>query len=63
MPKVKWHGMEVIMEYVSEIMIGGLIAIYAGYVIVKKVKNMKAGKFCDCGCGDCSSKASCGIKK
>lgn len=39
--------------------IGALIAIYAGYVIYKKVKDMKAGKFCNCGSKDCPSKSKC----
>jgi hypothetical protein len=39
--------------------IGALIIAYAGYVIYKKIKDIKAGKFCSCGCGDCPSKAKC----
>jgi hypothetical protein len=42
-----------------EFVIGGIIAIYAGYVIYKKVKDRKAGKFCSCGCGDCPAKGKC----
>lgn len=37
-------------------LIGALIAAYAVYVIYKKAKDAKAGKFCSCGCGDCPSK-------
>lgn len=43
------------MSYV----IGTLIAMYAGFVIYKKVKDVKAGKFCSCGCGDCPTKSKC----
>lgn len=34
---------------------GGLIA-YCAWIIYKKVKNAKNGKFCSCGCQDCPSK-------
>lgn len=44
------------------IVIGALIAIYAGFIIYKKVKDFKNGKFCSCGCGDCPSKAKCSDK-
>lgn len=37
-------------------LIGALIAVYAAYVIHKKVKDAKAGKYCSCGCSDCPSK-------
>lgn len=36
-----------------------LIASYAGYVIYKKVKDIKKGKFCNCGCEKCPSKNKC----
>jgi len=39
--------------------IGAAIAIYVIYIIYKKVKDIKAGKFCSCGCGDCPSKEKC----
>ncbi len=39
--------------------IGALLALYTGYVIYKKVKDIKAGKFCSCGCSDCPSKSKC----
>ena len=38
----------------AELIIGGLIAVWAGYVIYKKVKDMKKGKFCSCGCESCT---------
>lgn len=41
------------------IIIVGLIALYASYVIYKKVKEMKNGKFCGCGCSGCPSSKSC----
>lgn len=39
------------------------IAIYAGFVIRKKYKDVKKGKFCNCGCSDCPSGAVCHGKK
>ncbi|MGM9977781.1 MAG: FeoB-associated Cys-rich membrane protein [Clostridium sp.] len=36
-----------------------LIVSYAGYVIYKKVKDIKKGKFCSCGCENCPSKNKC----
>lgn len=40
---------------IATIIIGILIASYAGIVIIKKAKDMKNGKFCSCGCSDCTS--------
>ena len=40
----------------ATIIIVALIAIYCFRVIRKKVKDIKRGKFCDCGCQDCASK-------
>lgn len=37
----------------------GIIFIYAGFIIYKKVKDIKAGKYCSCGCGDCPSAKRC----
>lgn len=31
-----------------------LIIVYTVFVIYKKVKDIKKGKFCDCGCSSCS---------
>lgn len=36
--------------------IGGIIIIYVAFVIVKRVKAIKAGHFCNCGCDSCPSK-------
>lgn len=36
----------------AEIMIAAALAAYCGWVAVKKIKDLKAGK-CGCGCGDC----------
>lgn len=41
---------------VATIVIGILIAAYAGVVIYKKAKDIKNGKFCSCGCSECASK-------
>ncbi|MBR5509263.1 MAG: FeoB-associated Cys-rich membrane protein [Lachnospiraceae bacterium] len=35
-----------------------LIAVYCFWVIRKKVKDAKNGRFCSCGCQDCSSKCN-----
>ncbi|MDF2609437.1 MAG: FeoB-associated Cys-rich rane protein [Lachnospiraceae bacterium] len=45
-----------------EIVIGGIIAIYAGFVIYKKIKDAKAGNFCGGSCGNCSSEVKCKVK-
>lgn len=37
----------------------GLIAVYAGIVIYKKVSDLRKGKFCSCGCKDCPSASKC----
>jgi hypothetical protein len=39
--------------------IGALVVLYAAFVIYKKVKAAKSGKFCNCGCGDCPAKVKC----
>lgn len=41
----------------------GLIAIYFIYIIYKKMKDIKNGKFCDCGCDSCLIKSQCNSKK
>ncbi len=33
-----------------------LIILAVVLVVARKVKNIKRGKFCDCGCGDCQNK-------
>lgn len=43
----------------STIIIGALIAAYIGYIIYKKAKDIKKGKFCSCGCDECPSKVKC----
>jgi hypothetical protein len=46
---------------IASIIIGILILLYSGFVIRKRVKEIKAGKFCSCSGGDCGS---CGkVKK
>lgn len=37
------------------VIIVGLIVAYCAYVIYRKVRNMKAGKFCSCDCSGCSA--------
>ena len=41
------------------VIIIGIILLYAGYVIWKKFKNMKQGKFCGSGCEGCGAKKKC----
>ncbi len=36
------------------IIVSVLIFGYAAFVIRKKVKNVREGKFCSCGCGGCA---------
>lgn len=33
-----------------------VLAAYCAVIIRKKVKDVKAGKFCSCGCESCSAK-------
>ena len=37
-----------------EILIITVLVVYCGWVVAKKIKDIKAGK-CSCGCGGCSS--------
>jgi len=37
----------------------GIIVIYSIYVIYKKIKDMKKGKFCSSGCTNCPMKDKC----
>ncbi|MGN0360795.1 MAG: FeoB-associated Cys-rich membrane protein [Hominisplanchenecus sp.] len=41
---------------IASIVIGTLIFAYAGYVIFRKVREWKAGRFCSCGCESCQMK-------
>ena len=45
-----------------KIIIGTIIALYLGYLIVRQVRNMKAGNYCG-SCSGCSSVNRCSIKK
>lgn len=40
----------------ATIIIGGVILAYCAWVLRKKYKDAKNGKFCSCGCKDCPSK-------
>jgi hypothetical protein len=51
--------MEVIMP---GIIIGALILGYTGFIIYKKVKDLKAGKTCCGGCSSCPSQEKCDSK-
>ncbi|MDO5291886.1 MAG: FeoB-associated Cys-rich membrane protein [bacterium] len=47
------------MEYVVPAILLILIFSYAALVIRRKIKKIKAGQFCSCGCGDCPSSKKC----
>ena len=38
----------------AEIIIGGLIAAWAVYVIYKKIRQIRSGRYCSCCEGDCA---------
>ncbi|MBP3284214.1 MAG: FeoB-associated Cys-rich membrane protein [Clostridia bacterium] len=40
----------------ARVIIIGILLGYCAFVIYRKVKNVKAGKFCDCGCSSCEAK-------
>ncbi len=46
-------------EYIVPAVIILLILVYAGLVIRRKIRRMKAGQFCDCGCGECPTANKC----
>lgn len=35
----------------AELIIGGIIAIYCIYLTVRKIRKIKKGEWCSCGCG------------
>lgn len=39
----------------ATVIIGGLIILYAVWVLVRRHRDRKAGKMCSCGCGGCAS--------
>ncbi|WP_167958309.1 FeoB-associated Cys-rich membrane protein [Anaerosporobacter faecicola] len=41
------------------ILIVAAIVAYAGFVIRKKVKDIKEGKYCSCGCSGCGMRGQC----
>lgn len=41
-----------------EILIITVLVVYCGWVVAKKIKDIKAGK-CSCGCGGCDGCSSC----
>lgn len=44
----------------TELIIGAVIIGYSGFVIYKKVKDLKAGKSCCGGCSGCGARDKCG---
>ena len=43
--------------------IGGLILCYVAFIIVKRVKEIKKGRYCSCGCDSCTSKCKDSLNK
>lgn len=44
---------------IPTILIALVIIIYSLYVIRKRIKDIKKGKFCSCGCDSCPSSSGC----
>lgn len=42
------------MEYIITFVLILAICGYAGYVIYKRIKDFRRGKYCSCGCDGCS---------
>ena len=42
----------------ATVIIGVLIVLYSGYIIYRKIKDLKQGKYCGCGCDHCSLKCN-----
>ncbi|MCR1840730.1 FeoB-associated Cys-rich membrane protein [Murimonas intestini] len=42
------------MEVFSTVVVGGAIFLYAAFVIRKRIKDIKNGRFCQCSCEGCS---------
>ena len=47
-------------NHMAPYIIGGLVLVYVAFVIVKRVKAIKKGQYCSCGCESCPS--SCKTK-
>ncbi len=47
----------------AEIMIMVVIAGYAAWVIKRKIRRFRQGKFCECDCAGCSGRAGCRGKR
>ncbi len=45
--------------------IGGLVLCYVAFIIVKRVKEIKKGRYCSCSCGcdSCTSKCKDSLNK
>lgn len=50
-----------IKEGIAGIVILALIIVYSVFVIRRKIRNAKEGKYCSCGCSGCSK--TCGKPK
>lgn len=48
---------------IPTILIVLLLFSYAAFVIVRKVRRIKKGQFCDCGCGGCKRKGCSQVDK
>lgn len=43
--------------------IAGCVLLYVVFVIVKRVKDIKNGHYCNCGCDNCPSKCNSKVSK
>jgi hypothetical protein len=41
---------------VADYIIGSIIALIMIFVIVRRVRQWRRGRYCDCGCGRCTTK-------
>lgn len=46
---------------IAGIIIGALIVLYCIWVVRRRVRQIRQGQYCSCGCGGCSH--NCGSKK
>ncbi|WP_148410532.1 FeoB-associated Cys-rich membrane protein [Murimonas intestini] len=51
------------MEVFSTVVVGGAIFLYAAFVIRKRIKDIKNGRFCQCSCEGCSGSSRCSLSE
>ena len=54
-----WINIYIGDDIMSNIIILAVIGLYVGYVVYKKYKDIKKGKFCNCECDSCPSESKC----